>query len=197
MDWNLRIPQDKRHLFAEPLDILIAGSREETIAQVENIFKDYLKSNERMSFYIVGDIVAQDFLSNEFLKKFIKVCVIDEKTQRNHINLDFEEYFEQTIKIQNQEGTINKDCWKIFREILQSGKTTLIKIIGEEDLLILPLVFEISSLGLLDRLNNFAFYGQPPITDSNFIIPEGIVIVEVDKNTHEKVKKIISIMDRF
>ena len=197
MDWNLRIPQDKRHLFAEPLDILIAGSREETIAQVENIFKDYLKSNERMSFYIVGDIVAQDFLSNEFLKKFIKVCVIDEKTQRNHINLDFEEYFEQTIKIQNQEGTINKDCWKIFREILQSGKTTLIKIIGEEDLLILPLVFEISSLGLLDRLNNFAFYGQPPITDSNFIIPEGIVIVEVDKNTYEKVKKIISIMDRF
>ena len=197
MDWNLRIPQDKRHLFAEPLDILIAGSREETIAQVENIFKDYLKSNERMSFYIVGDIVAQDFLSNEFLKKFIKVCVIDEKTQRNHINLDFEEYFEQTIKIQNQEGTINKDCWKIFREILQSRKTTLIKIIGEEDLLILPLVFEISSLGLLDRLNNFAFYGQPPITDSNFIIPEGIVIVEVDKNTHEKVKKIISIMDRF
>ena len=197
MDWNLRIPQDKRQLFAEPLDILIAGSREETIAQVENIFKDYLKSNEIMSFYIVGDIVAQDFLSNVFLKKFIKVCVIDEKTQRNHINLDFEEFFEHTIKIQNQEGTINKNCWKIFRETIKSEKKTLIKITGEEDLLILPLVFEISSLGLLDRVKNFAFYGQPPITDSNFIIPEGIVIVEVDKNTHEKVKKIISIMDRF
>jgi uncharacterized protein (UPF0218 family) len=197
MDWNLRIPQDKRHLFAEPLDILIAGTREETIAQVENIFKDYLRSNERMFFYIVGDIVAQDFLSNEFLKKFIKVCIIDERTQRNHINLDFEEFFEHTIEFQNQEGTINKDCWKIFRETVKSEKRTLIKITGEEDLLILPLVFEISSLGLFEGVKNFAFYGQPPITDSSFIIPQGIVIVDVDKNTQEKVEKIISIMERF
>ena len=90
MDFNLRIPQDKRHLFAEPLDILIAGSREETISQVESIFKDNIKSNEKTNFYIVGDIVAKDFLSNQFLKNFIKVCIIDEKTQRSHFKLDFE-----------------------------------------------------------------------------------------------------------
>ncbi|MFX1328931.1 MAG: DUF359 domain-containing protein [Promethearchaeota archaeon] len=195
MDYNLRIPYDKRHLFTEPLDILIAGSREDTIIQVENIFQDYIKSNDIINFYIVGDIVAKDFLSNTFLKNFIRLCIIDEKTQRNHINLEFEKYFEQIIQFQNHEGTINRDCWKLFREVIRSEKRTLIKITdGEEDLLILPLILEIP---LLKGVKNFAFYGQPPITDSNFVIPEGIVIVNIDKNIQEKVKKVISIMDRF
>ncbi len=195
MDYNLRIPQDKRNLFSEPLDILIAGSRDETIIQVENIFKDFIKSGLVLSFYIIGDIVAHDILSNQFLKAFVKVCIIDEKTQRNQINLDFEEFFEQTIEFQNPEGIINKECWKLFREVIDSGKRTLIKITeGEEDLLILPLVLE---LPILKEVKNFAFYGQPPMTDSNFIIPEGIVIVDVDKNIQEKVKKIISMMEEF
>jgi len=193
MDYNLRIPQDKRNLFSEPLDILIAGSRDETIIQVENIFKDFIGSGVELSFYIVGDIVAHDILSNQFLKAFVKVCIIDEKTQRNHVNLDFEEFFEQTIEFQNPEGIINKECWKLFREVINSGKRTLIRITeGEEDLLILPLVLE---LPILKEVKNFAFYGQPPITDSNFVIPEGIVIVDVDKNIQEKVRKVISIME--
>jgi uncharacterized protein (UPF0218 family) len=195
MDFNLRIPQDKRHLFTEPLDILIAGSREETLIQVENMFQDYLKSNKTINFYIVGDIVANDFLSNQFLKRFIKLCIIDEKTQRDNISLKLEEYFEQTIELQNPEGSINKDCWNIFREIIKSEKRTLIKIVeGEEDLLILPLVLEIP---IIEGVKNFAFYGQPPITDSNFIIPEGIVIIDVDRDIQEKVRKTISIMERF
>ncbi|MFW9901995.1 MAG: DUF359 domain-containing protein [Candidatus Thorarchaeota archaeon] len=195
MDYNLRIPQDKRHLFTEPLDILIAGSREETIYQVENIFKDYLKSGVELNFYIVGDIVAKDFLSNPFLREYIRVCIIDEKTQRNHINLDFKEFFKKTVEFKNPEGTINKECWKIFREVINSKKRTLIKITeGEEDLLVLPLVLE---LPLLENMKNFAFYGQPPITDSNFVIPEGIVIVDIDKNIQERVKQVISIMEKF
>ncbi len=195
MEYNLRIPHEKRHLFTEPLDILIAGSRKETISQVENIFQDYARTKKVFNFYIVGDIVAKDFLSNSFLKKFIKICIIDEKTQRTHINLEFEEFFEHTIEFQNPDGTINKDCWKLFREVIKSEKKTLIKVIdGEEDLLILPLILEIP---LLVGIKNFAFYGQPPITDSNFMIPEGIVIVDIDENSQEKVKKIISTMDQF
>ncbi len=195
MDYNLRIPYDKRFLFTEPLDILIAGSREDTIIQVENIFQDYLESENTINFYIVGDIVAKDFLTNTFLRKFIKICIIDEKTQRNHINLEFEEFFEQSIEFQNLEGTISKDCWKLLREIIRSEKKTLIKITnGEEDLLILPLVLEIP---ILKGVKNFAFYGQPPITDSKFVIPEGIVIVDVDKSIQEKVEKVISIMEKF
>ena len=60
MDYNLRIPHKKKHLFTDPLDILIAGSRKETIAQVMQIFQDYLKSIKTINFFIVGDIVAND-----------------------------------------------------------------------------------------------------------------------------------------
>ena len=191
----LRIPQNKRHSFTEPLDILIAGLREETIIQVENLFRDYLKSNLALNFYIVGDIVAKDFFSNSFLKSFIKICIIDEKTQRNQINIDFEDYFEEIIEFQNPVGTIHKDCWELFRNVIDSGKKTLIKVTeGEEDLLILPLILEIT---IEEQGGYFAFYGQPPITDSNFIIPEGIVIVDVDKNINEKVRKLIAIMEQF
>ncbi|MFX1308088.1 MAG: DUF359 domain-containing protein [Promethearchaeota archaeon] len=194
MDYNLRIPHDKRHLFAEPLDILIAGTREETITQVENIFKDYLESGMDVNFYIVGDIVAKDFLSNQFLKSFVRICIIDEKTQRDHIKLEFEEFFNQIIKFQNPQGTINKNCWKLFRDVINSKKRTLIRVIGEEDLLILPLVLETP---VFKGEKTFIFYGQPPITDSNFVIPEGIVIVDVDKNIQEKVNKVINIMEKF
>ncbi|MFW9873916.1 MAG: DUF359 domain-containing protein [Candidatus Thorarchaeota archaeon] len=195
MDNNLKIPQEKRHSFAEPLDILIAGTRDETIIQVENLFRDYLKSNLTLNFYIVGDIVAEDFLSNSFLKSFIKICVIDEKTQRNKINLDIKGFFEVIIEFQNPVGTINKDCWDLFKKVIDSGKKTLIKITeGEEDLLILPLILEIP---IEEQEGHFAFYGQPPITDSKFEIPEGIVIVNIETNIQEKVRKLIALMEKF
>ncbi|MHA2474799.1 MAG: DUF359 domain-containing protein [Promethearchaeota archaeon] len=192
---NLRIPQGRRKSFAEPLDMLIAGSREETIIQVENMFKDYLKSGVKLSFYIVGDIVAIDFIANTFLKSFIKICVVDEKTQRNKINIDFEDFFEDIIEFQNPIGTINKDSWELFRNVIETNKKTLIRVTeGEEDLLVLPLIAE---LPIKEDEVCFAFYGQPPITDSEFVIPEGIVIVKVDKNIQEKVRNILSYMKKF
>jgi uncharacterized protein (UPF0218 family) len=195
MDYNLRIPLDKRHLFSEPLDILIAGSRDETITQVENIFKEQLTSGVTINFYIVGDIVTNDFLSNQLLKEHVKVCIIDEKTQRSQINLEFEHFFETIIDFKNPKGTIRKEFWPLIRSVINSKKKSLIKITkGEEDLLILPLILEIP---LLEFEKNFAFYGQPPITDSNFIIPEGIVIVNIDENIKEKVEKTISLMEKF
>ncbi|MCK4286039.1 MAG: DUF359 domain-containing protein [Candidatus Lokiarchaeota archaeon] len=194
MEKNLRVPPSKRKDFAEPLDKLIAGTREDTILQVENLFKDFLKSGLTLNFYVVGDIVAKDFISNPFLKSFIKICVIDEKTQRNQINIDFEDFFEEEIEFKNPVGTIHKDCWEIFRKSINSNKKTLIKITeGEEDLLILPLILEIP----IEDQGHFAFYGQPPITDSSFVIPEGIVIVNVDKKIQEKVRKVIAIMEEF
>ena len=192
---NLRIPKKNRHSYAEPLDRLIAGTREDTITQVENIFKEKINSGLSLNFYLVGDIVAQDFLSNEFLRTFVKICVIDGKTQRNQINMEFESFFEVIIEFQNPAGTINKDCWEIFRNIINSNKKTLVKITeGEEDLLILPLILEIP---INEEEGNFAFYGQPPITDSKFIIPEGIVVVTVDRKIQEKVRRILTTIDKL
>jgi len=193
MEKDLKIPKEKRQSFAEPLDILIAGTRDETIIQVENIFRDLQNTGSPLNFYIVGDIVTEDFLANPFLRSFIKVCIIDEKTQRHQITIDFGNFFEEVIEIENPTGSINKDSWDLFRTIIKSKKRTLIKVTeGEEDLLILPLIMGIP----FEEQGHFAFYGQPPITDSNFIIPEGIVIVNVDKNINEKVKAVVKYMEK-
>lgn len=192
MSKNLKIPEDERHKFSQPLGRLISGSRQETIPQIEGIIKQYNKDYKNVQIYLVGDIVSKDFLANNYLKTYIKVCIVDEKTQRNKIELGFDTFFDEIIEFENPQGTISKDSFKILEQIILSNRKTLLKITeGEEDLLVLPLVV---LLPLKKRIKTLVFYGQPPITDSRHSIPEGIVMVEVDKRIQKAVQKFISIM---
>jgi uncharacterized protein (UPF0218 family) len=194
MDFNLNIPRNKRHEFSQPLGKLIAGKREKTLLEVEIFFKKLIKKTPNINFYLVGDIVTIDFLSSPFLKSFIKLCIIDEKTQRERINIKNESFFEEIIEFQSPPGTIPKESWTLLRKIIQSNKRTLLKITeGEEDLLVLPLVLEII---LEKNMKNFVFYGQPPITDSKITIPEGIILVDVNKTLQKVVKKYIDLMEK-
>ena len=165
MNISLKVPNEKRHLFTQPLDTLIAGSREETIPKVEKILK---KISSKINIFIVGDIVTQDFVSNEFLKSNIRICIIDEKTKRRKININLEGIFEEIVEFKNPAGIIHKDSWFLLRNVIRSGKKTLIKITeGEEDLLVIPLIMEL----LIEKnVKNFIFYGQPPLTDSKSVV---------------------------
>jgi uncharacterized protein (UPF0218 family) len=189
----LSVPEEKRHLFAQPLDTLIAGTREETIIQVEKKFKTLKKQGKIFDFYIVGDIVTQDFLSNPFLHEYIKICIIDEKTKRNKIKITHESFFEEEKEFMNPKGMISQESWRIIKESINSDRKTLLKVTqGEEDLLVLPLIV---SLPLNRDKNNYVFYGQPPITSSKESIPEGIVMVEVNKRIQRIVNRFIKLMD--
>ncbi|TFG26632.1 MAG: DUF359 domain-containing protein [Promethearchaeota archaeon] len=195
MDHNLGIPHKKRHEFSQPLGKLISGKREDTILEIESYFKELFKTNTNINFYLVGDIVTQDFLANNFLKSFIKLCIIDEKTQRNHINIDYRDFFEEVIEFQSPAGSIPKESWNLLKKIILSNKRTILKITeGEEDLLVLPLVLEIP---LQKNIKNYVFYGQPPITDSKHNIPEGIVMVNITKGIQTGVKKYIALMEKI
>ena len=195
MNNGLKIPDKERHKFSQPLGKLIAGNREDTIPKVENYIKDFHKANININFFLVGDIVSHDFLANEFLRSFIKLCIIDEKTQRSKIKVIFEEFFQKVIEFENPQGAISAESFKLLERIIKSNKRTLLKITrGEEDLLVLPLVI---SLPLIKGTKNFVFYGQPPLTDSKYPIPQGIVMVEVNNRIQKTVKKFISIMEKF
>lgn len=189
---NLNVPKNKRSDFSQPLGKLIAGKRKDTIQEVEAFFKNLVKKKPNINFYLVGDIVTIDFLSNPFLKKFIKLCIIDEKTKRSYIHVDDENYFEEIIEFRSPAGSIPRGSWTLLRKITHSEKRTLLRIIeGEEDLLVLPLVLE---MPLEKNVENYAFYGQPPITDSEKPIPEGIVMVKVNKTIQNAVKNFINMM---
>ena len=194
MSENYKIPDEERHKFSQPLGKLFAGTREETILEVENVIKVFLKAAFEVKVYLVGDIVTQDFLSNEFLRDFIKLCVIDEKTQRNRIEIEAEDFFEEIIEFANPQGGFREESFSLLNNIVSSNKRTLLKIIeGEEDLLVLPLVLNIP---LDNRIKSLVFYGQPPITDSKKPLPEGIVMVDVEKRIQKVVNKFIDIMKK-
>jgi len=195
MNENLKIPENKRYMFSQPLGKLISGSREDTIPIVESKFQKLEIEGVNFVFYIVGDVVAKDFLKNNFLKTHIKSCIIDEKTQRKQINVEHTEFFEEVLTLKNPKGTISEKSWDILEKLIVSDKRTLLKIIdGEEDLLVLPLI---SLLPLNDEKIDFVFYGQPPITDSNQNIPEGIVMVQVDKQVKKTVNRFLKFMDKI
>jgi len=192
MNKNLKIPTTERHKFSQPLGKLIAGTRKETISEVEEHIRNYENANFEVKVYLVGDIVTKDFLANDFLKTFIKLCIIDEKTQRNQIKIEIEDFFEEIIEFENPEGGIKKESFTLLDKIVTSNKRTLFKVIkGEEDLLVLPLVL---SIPLNETVKCLVFYGQPPITDSKQQIPEGIVMVDVEKRIKKVVKKFVSLM---
>ncbi len=192
---NLKIPEKERHKFSQPLGRLISGAREKTIPQVEQIIREYSKNYKLIRIYLVGDIVSKDFLENSYLKSFIKLCIVDEKTQRDKITLDFDIFFDKIIEFKCPSGTIPEESFEILDQIITSNARTLLKITeGEEDLLVLPLVL---MLPLIENCITLVFYGQPPITDSKKSIPEGIVMVEISKRIKKVVKKFISIMKKY
>jgi len=194
MSENFKIPLQEREKFTQPLGKLISGTRSETIPKIEVIIKQLLNSGFSINIYLVGDIVSHDFIENHFLRNYVRICVVDEKTQRDQIILKSQDEFEEIIEFKNPKSTIHKESFNLFKQILFSKKKTLVKIIdGEEDLLVLPLV---SELELRKNYKNLVFYGQPPITDSKHPIPEGIVMVDVNKGTQKQVKKFLSLMQK-
>ena len=192
---GFRIPKEKRHKFSQPLGRLISGNRKNTILKVESILKGYLIEGYVLNIYTVGDIVTHDFLDNSFLRQFIKLSIIDGKTQRHKIRIILEEYFDQQYQFKNPQGSISMDSFVLLNKIIKSNKRTILKIIeGEEDLLVLPLVKEII---LKERIKNLVFYGQPPITDAKITIPEGIVLVDVSIEIKQEVENLINIMEKY
>jgi len=192
MNENLKIPPNERHKFSQPLGKIYAGTREKTIKEIEKAIKEYLKKGFEVSVYLVGDIVTQDFLASNFLKPFISLCIVDEKTQRKHIEIEIEDFFEEIIEFENPEGGIKKESFTLLEEVIKSKRRTLLRVtVGEEDLLVLPLVL---SIALNDKVKNLVFYGQPPVTDSRKSIPEGIVMVDVEKRIQKIVDKFVGMM---
>ena len=191
---NYEIPEEERHRFAQPIGKLIPGTREETLKEVEKVIKTFLKHDYSLHFYIVGDIVTKDFLANNFLKHHIKLCVIDEMTQRKKILIETLGFFEEIIETTNPKGKIKKENVSLLERIINSEKRTLLRITeGEEDLLVIPLV---NLLPLKEGRKNIVFYGQPPITDSKYPIPEGIVLVDVNKRIKRAYKKVLEFMEK-
>ncbi len=171
---NLKLPSNQRKGLAKPFGKLISGNRINTINEIVAFFKKKIELNKTVDLrlYCVGDIVTYDFLNDSFLRNYIKICFVDEKTKRleqEEIKFSSTEIFDKFIELKNPAGTISSEIWPILEYILNENLKVLITIVeGEEDLLVIPLISELS---LAQNVKHYIFYGQPPITTE-----EGLVV---------------------
>lgn len=103
---------------------------------------------------LVGDITLQRFSQ---LKRHFDLAIFDEHTQRNKAtpieNNSPMNFPDQITSVKNKAGEISHQLVKTLEEVLQTGQQYL-KIEGEEDLAVLPLI-------LMLPLGSLIYYGQP------------------------------------
>ncbi|WP_371805606.1 DUF359 domain-containing protein [Candidatus Lokiarchaeum ossiferum] len=175
-----RLTRDMRK-FTSPEDLmgnLFEGSPEISIPKAINWIRSidegkFLRQGKEISpknnpvLICVGDVVSQALLSHPELCSFVKYCFIDGETQRGgDIKIPSLSEFKY-ISFLNPRGMIADDIFAFIRKTISNSNQYIIKINGEEDLLVVPAVLETS--------NCFIFYGQPPLTDLGTNIPSGCV----------------------
>ena len=170
---------------ANPIGTLFEGSIDDNISKVKRWFEE--KDIPYPSIICVGDVVSNAFLKDPKLSKFLKMCIIDEKTKRGNLKIDANISDFTQIQITNPAGLITHSSIQTIKEILSTDKKSIIVVDGEEDLLALPTI-------LYSPQNTFVVYGQPPITDFDTSIPAGLVMIPVNSSTQKQVQ---NLLDQF
>lgn len=164
----MRLPEEKRDKFKEPLGKLFEGPEEAF---------DYLNSLDYEKIITVGDVVSARFLRNGWKPDMI---IADYKSERSPTETEYKEIIEDysvpSIEVKNPAGYITED----LRDSIESAETP-VKIIveGEEDLATLPAT-------LTAPLGSIVVYGQPN---------EGIVIIEVTEKKREEFRNFLDLFE--
>jgi len=161
------LPYDLREELSKPFGKLIED------------FPQYLKKEnfDRRTFISIGDVTTSVFLKNKIVPK---LSIIDFKVNRikrfdSVFDLGFKN--QETIEINNPAGRITADLiLKVKRFFNEKGKDLVIKINGEEDLAVIPVV-------LASPLGYEIYYGQPG---------RGVVRILVTENKKAEIKSLIS-----
>jgi len=164
---NYFLPTKNRSFFKKPLGKLLRKDSE------IKFFFDFIKDNSLESKIIsVGDATTKKLLENEIYPRLI---IIDGQIERKETSIiELNNY--QIVDAINPPGEITISACQKIREALKIDSIkTIIKINGEEDLLVLPVVFEVST-------NSKVLYGQPK---------EGLVVVSVTEERKQFVKKLV------
>lgn len=157
--------------------VLTDDLRKELKEPLGRILQDMDELETRDIIICVGDETSDRFLCNDLEPK---ICIYDNKIKRKNILTagSIKDFDARQISIENPPGQISKEAFSAIREALSSDGKTKIKVDGEEDLLTLVAI-------KLAPNNSLVLYGQPD---------EGLVVVDVDEKTKEKVENILERM---
>ena len=167
------LPQDQRRHFKKPLGQIIKNRQD--IVKLINKLRD---DSTTPKVITVGDATTQVFVELLFIPD---IAIIDEHVQRKSVPL-LEIENVSIVETSNQAGYIMQNAWiEIINSLKVVDNKIVIKIIGEEDLLVLPTILEAP-------LDSKVLYGQPN---------EGLVVVSVTEyvkqNVCELMRKMVKI----
>jgi len=164
------LPEDQRCYFKDPLDIVLT-----TAEEIEEFVNSIEESKEICKVITVGDESTRTLLEKNLIPD---LAIIDELVKRKKVKIvDTTNFFE--VKVTNPAGTIALEAWNTIKDVLKMDDIKIIiKITGEEDLLVLPVILE-------TPYNSKVLYGQPN---------EGLVVVTVTEEMKIKVKNLIQKM---
>ncbi len=161
------LPENQREYFKKPL-----GPLYETEEKIKKIISSLSEDDSITKVITVGDVTTEVLLNNKLIPD---LAVVDEHVQRKRISLIDISNFE-IVEAENPAGTITAKAWSEIKKALKiSDIKIIIRIEGEEDLLVLPVIYEAP-------LNSKVLYGQPN---------EGLVVVTVNEEIKQKIKNLM------
>ena len=163
-----RVPDEKRELFKEPFGSPIT----------EN---DLTKLDKRNKLVTVGDVVS---LTAHRCGVTPDVAVYDGMTERREMT-EFAELVDNEgwdpVIVKNPAGTITAELSDAVRNALSGHGKTMIRVIGEEDLAVLPCV-------LLSPIGTYVIYGWPG---------KGMMLITTDASSIKRTKELMKETEEF
>ena len=164
------LPEKNRQHFKQPLDILYKDESE-----IVKLIQQLREDKFIPKIITVGDVSTQTLISNSLIPD---LAIIDNFVQRKRSSIVDMSNF-QIFEAKNPAGIITLEVWDIIKKVLKiDDNKIIIKITGEEDLLVLPVICE-------SPYNSKVLYGQPN---------EGLVSVTVTRKIKTKIQKLIQKM---
>ncbi|OKY78225.1 MAG: DUF359 family protein [Candidatus Methanohalarchaeum thermophilum] len=110
------------------------------------------------------------------------LSIIDGKVERKEkpeIEREIKKSYEEEVNVKNPPGHVTDELVNAIDKCLASDKNSLLIVEGEEDLAVVPVV-KLAPIGYT------LMYGQPN---------EGVVVVDINKDSKKSIKKIIKKME--
>ncbi|MDO8658217.1 MAG: pantetheine-phosphate adenylyltransferase [Candidatus Levybacteria bacterium] len=180
-------------LYINPLwlekDLLLTEDLRDELKKPFGEFVKELVLDNNIPFTIsVGDATTKKFNEN-FINQ--DISVIDFKVAREEKFFSFSDLGfqgeEEIITVNNPAGHLTHDLFLAIKNLFKSyvkNKKIIIKIVGEDDLTVLPLI-------LSAPLNTVIYYGQPPLRQG-FAGQAGLIKIVVSEISKEKAYSLVS-----
>ena len=168
----LRLTPPLRKRLKSPLGLLIKGSVEETMRELEKV----IKKEKPSKIIAVGDVVSSTMMKHGI---YPQIFVVDSTVMRKPIS-PIQANPDETIHVKNPAGTLTEEAREgVERALGMEGFLVKVMVEGEEDLLTLAAVVHAPE-------NSLVVYGQPC---------EGVVAVITTKEKKDEVRRVIEAMD--